>query len=514
MYRFKLTTCVAGAAAAFLLLSAPLVLAAESGPVVGTTHGQVRGEQVGDIAVFRGIPYAAPPVGELRWRPPAPADAWEGIRKATRPGPDCPQPAPDNALQSEDCLTLNVVAPRHREDRLPVLVVIHGGAFFVGSGRAVLEPLPIELIDRGMVLVAPNYRIGRLGFFAHPAQQTDGQNGAVGNYWLMDQVAALKWVQQNIGRFGGDPGNVTILGCSAGGSSVNALMASPAARGLFHKASARSGGGLFNATRSRAVAERLTEEFAARAGASGTDSSAMEELRSLSAPRVLAGDTGPPDFGAIVDGVMLTQPTSLTFARGDVAPVPYMAGSTSNEASVFGLMGFNREVLRNRFGIDLEQIRPAYEGTDPLSDSELLRQVQTDFIFTSAAFALSTFVARGGLPAFGYYFDYVPPERRELQPGANHCADMRYLFANTQGLSGSEKKIARMLQQYLINFMVSGNPNGSGLPSWPSAREASGDTLIIGEDTRAVDDFRHDQLQVWLEKWHTETGAASFRSEP
>jgi para-nitrobenzyl esterase len=401
-----------------------------------------------------------------------------------------------------------VVAPRHREDRLPVLVVIHGGAFFVGSGRAVLEPLPIELIDRGMVLVAPNYRIGRLGFFAHPAQQTDGQNGAVGNYWLMDQVAALKWVQQNIGRFGGDPGNVTILGCSAGGSSVNALMASPAARGLFHKASARSGGGLFNATRSRAVAERLTEEFAARAGASGTDSSAMEELRSLSAPRVLAGDTGPPDFGAIVDGVMLTQPTSLTFARGDVAPVPYMAGSTSNEASVFGLMGFNREVLRDRFGIDLEQVRPAYRRAASLTDPELLRQVQTDFIFTSAAVALSRFAARAGLPAFGYYFDYVPPERRELQPGANHCADMKYLFGAVQDGSESENEIARLLQRYLINFMSAGDPNGSGLPSWPRAKEKHSEMLILGEETRAVDDFRRSQLKVWLDKWHVETGAA------
>lgn len=323
-----------------LLAAGSAAMAAES-PVVQTDAGAVRGVALdGGAAAFRGIPYAAPPVGALRWRPTQPVTPWKGVRDATSFGPDCPQPVREGretAPQSEDCLTLNVITPDLRGTKLPVLVSIHGGAFFVGSGRELAEKDVSEIVKAGVVLVAPNYRLGRLGFFSHPelSRRSRQRGDALSNYWLMDQIAALQWVQRNIERFGGDPDNVTIIGCSAGGSSVNALMATPRARGLFARASARSGGGFFNATRPLAVAESQGREFAARIGARD-EAQALERLLAMDANAILALESGPPDFGAVVDGELLPEPTSVSFASGRIARVPYMVGSTSDEASGFG----------------------------------------------------------------------------------------------------------------------------------------------------------------------------------
>nr|WP_202842599.1 carboxylesterase family protein [Luteimonas saliphila] len=491
-----------------LLLSAAGVSASEP-PVVETDAGSVRGVALKNgAAAFRGIPYAVAPVGELRWRPTRPQAAWQGVREASAFGPDCPQPVRDGRQahpQSEDCLSLNVVTPDLGASGLPVLVSIHGGAFFVGSGRDLADQDVSTIVREGVVLVSPNYRLGRLGFFAHPelTQEARGRGEDFANYWLMDQIAALHWVRRNIHRFGGDPERVTILGCSAGGSSINALMAAEDARGLFAGASARSGGGFFNATRPLAVAEEQGARFAGTGGASRS----LATLRALSADEILALESGPPDFGAVVDGRLLAEPTSQAFTGGRIAKVPYLVGSTSDEASVFGLMGFDRKVLAERFGIDLDALGDAYAGTQQLDEAELLRQVQTDFIFTSAALGMGRLASSSGAPSWAYHFDYVRRSQAAASKGAAHCADMPYSFGTLDDPEAEDAEIARMMQAYLLSFIRNGSPGTEGLPAWPEIGEPGHAPLVIGERTRAEPGFRQEQLATWFERWERENGS-------
>ena len=499
--------------ATLFMISLPATAVAQT--LVRTDLGTLRGVDAGGVTLFKGIPYAAPPVNALRWRAPRPAKPWKGVRDARDFGPICPQPArPRQAAdpQSEDCLTLNVAAPADRRAKLPVIVAMHGGAFFVGSNQEVLERGVPAIVRRGVVLVAPNYRLGRLGFFAHPALTAEAHGQGTGNFWLMDQIAALQWVKRNVARFGGDPSNVTIMGCSAGGSSINSLVASPLARGLFAKASVHSGGGLFNASRPLAKAEEQGLAFAGRVGVSAVDAAGLARLRALPVDRILAGDPGAPDYGAIVDGRMLPAAIPILYNQGKVAHVPMIIGSTSNEASVFGLMGFDKAQLEHRFGIDVEALKDAYSANGPIGEAEMLRQVQTDFIFTSAAMAVTAMAARGA-PAWSYHFDYVDSARRGSVPGASHCADWPYLFDGAQSgavasPSAEDKAMATMMQAYLYNFVTRGDPNGSGLPAWPRTAPGTIDPLVIGPKTAVMPDFRRQQLQPWFAKWERENGMA------
>lgn len=403
-------------------------------PVVQTDLGKVRGGNADGVLLFKGIPYATPPAGDLRWRPTKAAKPWKGVRDARDFGPICPQPVRAGEAsdpQSEDCLTVNVAAPDARGAKLPVIVVMHGGAFFVGSNREVLEGGVPSIVRRGVVLVSPNYRLGRLGFFGHPALTTEAKGRGTANFWLMDQIAALQWVKRNIAKFGGDPSNVTIMGCSAGGSSINSLIASPEARGLFAKASVHSGGGLFNATRPLKKAEEQGLAFASRVGVQSANAAGLAQLRGLPAGKILAGDPGAPDYGAIADGKILPAAIPILYNQAKVSRVPMIIGSTSNEASIFGLMGFGKAQLAQRFGIDVEALRGAYSANGPIDEAELLRQVQTDFIFTSASMAVTAMAARSA-PAWSYHFDYVDTARRDAVPGASHCADWPYLFDGAQ----------------------------------------------------------------------------------
>jgi para-nitrobenzyl esterase len=487
-------------------LAAP-ALARGTDPVVATDEGKVRGEAIGSGAAFRGIPFAAPPVGRLRWREAQPLKPWRGLRDARAFGATCIQPTtPATAAlpQSEDCLTLNVVTPDRKAHGLPVLVSIHGGAFFVGSGRYIADHDLSPIVRRGVVLVSPNYRVGRMGFFAHPALNAEAGRGT-GNFWLSDQIAALAWVKRNIARFGGDPAKVTILGCSAGGSSINSLMASPAARGLFAHASSHSGGGFFNASRPMADALAQGLAFAARAGVSDTGATGLARLRALTAADVLAADPGPPNFGAIVDGRLLPRQISETFAAGGQARVPFLVGSTSNEASIFGLMGFDPKVLHDRFNIDFEQVRAIYEKAGALSEAELLRRIETDFLFTSAAQGMAGLAARAA-PAWSYYFDYVAPGKRTEEPGAPHCADMGHTFALDEPVSDTDRQVDAMLQGYAYNFIATGDPNGPGLPAWPSVIPGHPAPLRIGDATAADPGFKSTELAYWFAKWRAETG--------
>ncbi|MEZ5735521.1 MAG: carboxylesterase family protein [Novosphingobium sp.] len=484
------------------------LLCANHDPVVTLDSGSVRGEALGEGGAFRGIPFAAPPTGDLRWRDAVPVAKWQGIRDARNFGPACPQKKEEgrgSLPQSEDCLSINVITPDLKANKLPVLVSIHGGAYAFGSNRYVTDQGLSPLLRKGVVLVAPNYRVGRFGFFAHPALTAEAGRGT-GNFWLSDQILALDWVRRNIARFGGDPQNVTILGCSAGGSSVNALMATPATRGLFAKASAHSGGGLFNANRPLATAERQGVAFARRAGVDGEGVEALARLRALAPEDVLSADPGPPDFGAIVDGHYLTAPLSVLFAQGKQAHVPYISGSTSNEASVFGLMGFDAAVLRDRFGLDLGVMRPLYEDQyGPLAEAELLRRVQTDFLFTSAALGMGGLAARAA-PAWTYHFAYVPAQQQGKVPGAPHCADMPYLFGPLPDASAESQAFAKMLQEYLYNFVVTGNPNGPELPVWPATEPGLCTPLVMDRETSAKPGFGGATIPAWFARWKSASG--------
>lgn len=501
-------------AGAFGLSLPGLLAAAMPGtkpPIILTASGPVRGQTQGEGAIFKGIPYAQSTGGAHRWTPPQPLPRWTKAFDASRFGPACPQPARDGkppVPQGEDCLSINVATPSLKPGKHPVLVLIHGGAFFVGSGAELFDDAARVYNPRGILLVSLNYRLGRLGFFSHPGLGEEQPDIPAGNYWLMDQIAALRWVRANIGRFGGDPAQVTIMGCSAGGSSINALVAAPSARGLFARASAHSGGGLYNATRPEAQAEQEGIAFARRAGVETSGAAAIAALRKLSPAAILAADPGPPNFGAVVDGATIPQETALAFAKGEIARVPYISGSTSNEASVFGLMGFDEKVLKDRFGIDFPAVRRVYDPQGRLAPAELLRQVQTDFIFTAAATAMAALAARWQ-PAWSYHFAYVPPTERGTVPGAPHCADFGYILGAPKARQNRENsRIARMMQDYWTNFIKTGNPNGSGLPRWPEYKGQHRAPLLIDRETAAAPDFRAPQLLYWHQSWANRAGQA------
>ncbi|WP_231923378.1 carboxylesterase/lipase family protein [Sphingobium cloacae] len=492
------------------LMSASMVVAspAAEGPVVKTAFGPIRGVAEGQGGIFKGIPFARSTGGDRRWTPPVPVTPWTQPFDASRFGPICPQPeTPEGrgVAQSEDCLSINVATPALKGGKKPVLVLIHGGAFFVGSGAEKFDEAARVYNARGILVVSINYRLGRLGFFSHPGLREEQPGVAPGNYWLMDQVAGLNWVRGNIAQFGGDPDKVTIMGCSAGGSSINALMASPRARGLFARASAHSGGGINNATRPQAQAEREGVAFAARAGVTGKGKEAIAALRKLDPAAIMAADPGPPNFGAVVDGEMIPEETAIAFAKGDIARVPYIAGSTSNEASVFGLMGFDERVLEDRFGIDFATVRKVYDPEGKLGQAELLRQVQTDFIFTSAAMATAALAGRWQ-PSWSYHFAYVPPAQRGKVAGAPHCADMGYTLGAAKASQGEENaRLARMMQDYWTNFIRNGDPNGAGLPRWTEYKGAHRGPLLIGSKAAVAPDFRAPHLAYWWKSWAERT---------
>jgi para-nitrobenzyl esterase len=509
----RISHILGGAAALAHVTTSVMSIAALTGasPVVETATGPVRGVAQGKGGgVFKGIPFALSTGDARRWTPPQPVPHWSMVRDATQFGPICPQPAMDQWVgkpQSEDCLSINVATPSIGDPtKMPVLVLVHGGAYFVGSGAELFEESARIFNPRGIVVVSLNYRLGRLGFFSHPGLRAEQPGVPAGNYWLMDQIAALNWVKANVGRFGGDAAKVTIMGCSAGGSSINALMAAPAARGLFARASAHSGGGINNATRPDAQAEEEGVAFAARAGVQGRGGEAIAKLRTLDPAAIMAADPGAPNFGAVVDGQTLPQETAVAFAKGDIAHVPFIGGSTSNEASIFGLMGFDEQVLKDRFGIDFATVRQVYDPAGKLSKAELLRQVQTDFIFTSAATAMPALAGRWQ-PSWSYHFAYVPPADRGKVAGAPHCADFGYTLGSAKvGQDGEGKRVAKMMQDYWANFIKTGNPNGPGLPRWAEYKGTGRGPLLVDSRTAVAPGFRKAQISYWQKLWADRTG--------
>jgi para-nitrobenzyl esterase len=436
-------------------------------PVIRVQEGALRGRIIDGIQVFRGIPYAAPPVGSLRWRPPRSANARNSVRDAGAMGPLCPQlyNARDNGVGplpiSEDCLTLNIYAPssRHRE-ALPVLFWIHGGGLVNGSGTAALYD-GSALARQGVVVVTINYRLGRLGYFVHPALTREHPTEPKGNYGLMDQIAALHWVQRNIRAFGGDPAKVTVFGESAGGYSVNLLMISPAARGLFRAAISESGGGM-GPLQDLQKAESGGIEFARKVG---LDAASPAALRALTVQQILAaGDPSFPEMAAI-DGRLVPESIGAAFARHAEARVPYLAGYNAFEVpwnSVSNPGSF--DVAIARIPGDRASIEKLY-GSPAAYDREFI----SDALFVAPARHLVRLHAQIA-PSYLYRFAVLSDGARGEYSAAPHASERQYVFATLAAspwpTGPQDAVVAATMSAYWVAFAAGTDPNGGDRPQW------------------------------------------------
>lgn len=444
--------------------------------------GAVRGRIEGALAVYRGIPYAAAPVAGLRWRPPQPLSSWTSERPAERFGDDCLQnrflfdSAPSKQAMSEDCLYLNVWTPVARSaTRAPVMVWIHGGGFVTGSSA------PYDgsaLARRGVVVVTFNYRLGRFGFFAHPALVAEHPDEPAGDYGFMDQIAALDWVRRNIAAFGGDPDNVTLFGESAGGGSVLALMGSPAARGLFHKAIVESGGGrdklprMTVDTADALAAVKAGAAFATRAGLPRDGGG--EALRALPARTVL-GDLNLLNnrdnatySGPMVDGRIILDDPAEMFARGETAALPLLIGVNDDELGSPWLGGWADTVV-GKFGPREAGLRKVYDPDG--GERELKAHILSDVIFVEPARHIAALHAARGRPVWLYRFSYVKQAEQAKRGGAGHASEIPYVFdrvaAMVKGATLADQRMGATVSAYWTAFARTGVPSPAGLPAWP-----------------------------------------------
>jgi para-nitrobenzyl esterase len=480
--------------------------AQQTSPVVRVDSGELQGVVNDGVVSYKGIPFAAPPVGDLRWRPPQPAARWTGVRQATEFGADCmqgrfgPPPAsgaPPGPTSSEDCLYLNIWRPASAASgaKLPVMVWIYGGGFMFGSSAMPLTS-GTQFAKQGVVLVAGNYRVGRFGFFAFPALSREHPEEPKGNYAYMDQIAALQWVKRNIAAFGGDPNNVTIFGFSAGGVSVHSLLTIATARGLFHKGIVESGGSRDSVLTARPMskdgvdpnypvsAETIGINFAHSMGIDGIDKVALAKLRALSAEQVVRG--APPQAGAsapsyettpILDGKLITETAESAYKAGRAPHVPLMLGSNSDDTAGNRIKATTKEQLFARYGKWSDQAKAAYDPGGSTDLATLIARANDDFGQAEPArFAASAF-ATNGSPVYLYRFSYVRAAVRErMREGTPHGGEIAFVFG-TLGTAGfgpppppptaEDQAVSRIAQSYWVNFAKTGDPNGAGLPAWP-----------------------------------------------
>ena len=474
-------------------------LAQGAASIVSLDTGAVVGTNTDDTHSFKGIPFASPPVGKLRWRAPQPAASWSGVRQATAYGPDCPQLPPGgkvaapNGHSAEDCLYLNVWRPAESRGARPVLVWIYGGAFVMGgSSYPVYDGT--SFARQGIVFVSFNYRLGRLGFFAHPALSAANE-GPLGNYGYQDQIAALQWVKRNIAAFGGDPNHVTVMGESAGGISVLDLLVSPFAQGLFQQAIVMSGGGraamsnrpLDGKSASDGTAEDVGLAFARSADIEGADAQALARLRALPADRLLNGlrpenlkidgdirssdpaNVGTSVGGPIIDGKIKLSVVDQAIRQGHAARIPVMIGTTSGDLGV--PTGQTKDELFAQFGANAQAARQAFDLNGVRSADEVREEITRDRLLTEPARFVAQEVAKSGKPAWLYRFSYIPVSRRSEWNGVPHGADTAFFFDTVDAQLGTaattnDKQVAEIANAYVGNFVKSGNPNGAGLPPW------------------------------------------------
>jgi para-nitrobenzyl esterase len=451
---------------------------------VKTAQGKVQGKTINDgkVKAFLGLPYAAPPVGDMRWKAPEPAAKWKATRDATHYGARCYQGRSfaDMVFQdsgpSEDCLYLNVFAPADAKasSKLPVMFWIHGGGYTGGSAsesRHNGDFLP----TKGVVLVTINYRLGVFGFFA-TADLAKEAGGGAGNYGLLDMVAALQWVKANIAKFGGDPDNVTIFGESAGSFAVSTLMAAPPARGLFQKAIGESGGAFSDVlpTSTLDASEKQNGEWVESLGAK-----TMTELRAMSADAVLeaARKDGAPRFAPVIDGRLLTEPVPQTYAQGMQAHVPLLAGWNRDENSGMA-NGMTVEKWRafaaENFADRADEFLKLYPGeTDERAARSATDYGSDAFIAFGTWKWIEAHRKTGNSPVYRYHFEQAAPPS-EFHPDATafHSDDIEYVFGTIDTRPGAvwqpeQRKLSDEMMSYWTNFARTGDPNGPGLPEWP-----------------------------------------------
>jgi para-nitrobenzyl esterase len=486
-----------------LLIAAALVAAgaahtawAQPAPMAKTGSGPLIGVVEGPANVFRNIPFAAAPVGDLRWAPPMPAKPWTAPRPAAEAGPSCPQPMNANGTPnsggangptSEDCLQLNVFAPPHAKGA-PVMVWIHGGGHRTGAGWIYGGQ---NFARDGVVVVSINYRLGALGYFAHPALTKAAKPGEpVGNYGLMDQIAALKWVRTNIAAFGGDPKNVTVFGESAGGMSTLALLATPSATGLYQKAIVESGLGW---TEPKTLADEEKVGTAAMVKAGVVEGASAADLRALPVDKVAAING---NYGPFVDGRLMTETDSQAIARGHVPDVPLIVGSNSGEDSLMGPVTLGEAALARIPAA----VKPAYAAEAAAGPDVFARAVFTDRVMGGPARWVAAETS-GGKPSWLYHFSYVGSRFPPTKTRAGHADEIQYVWeywgrrTPMSMVSTKDQEVASLMHACWVAFAKSGVPK-CGTGAWPAYTPAGDQLMEFGKESGVRTHFRKAQLDA------------------
>jgi para-nitrobenzyl esterase len=512
----------------WIVLFTPLtIIAASSAPKVKTHSGIVEGKVEGQVHAFLGIPYAQPPVGDLRWKPPVPVAKWDGVRRAADFGAHCMQGKVYDDMVfrdpggSEDCLTLNVWVPAHAEGKLPVMVWIYGGGFVAGTTSESRQDASILASQQGVIVVSMNYRLGIFGFFVHPELAKESGRNSAGNYGLLDQLEALKWVHENIAAFGGDSANVTIFGESAGSFSVSAQMASPLAKGLFQKVIGESGAAFppsglsFDPMTIRA--EKDMKLVSDKLGVS-----TIADLRAVPAEKlieVFGNGQAAFAFGPDVDGYFLPESVPAIFAAGRQNDAALLAGWNHDEGSfevAFSPQKPTAESFKEQAQKDFGDKSAQFLKLYPTDTPEHLRRSVIDyasdrFISMSTWEWIEAQTKTGKQPVYRYRFDMAPAPKDPNAPrmGAYHSAEIEYVFGQLDSKTDvtwtpDDRQVSVEMQKYWSNFAKTGNPNGPGLPNWPPYNATDGwPVMILSAQASAHKDDLRDRylfLQAALAK--------------
>jgi para-nitrobenzyl esterase len=467
--------------------------------------GPISGLQEDGIWTYLGIPFAAPPVGELRWKEPQPVAAWDDVRPCTEFGPSCPQPPwsydfaqEEMAVgeQSEDCLYLNVWTPAESPDeKLPVMVWLHGGAFLIGSGSQILYNGQ-NLAEKGVVVVTVNYRINVLGFLAHPLLSEESPNSVSGNYGLLDQIAALQWVERNIAAFGGDADLVTVFGQSAGGASICDLMVSPLAEGLFDRAIVQSGG--FFSMGIPVEEEGDTLKLAERQGVKiseelGCDKE-EDELACLrgKTPEELMdalnatseGALGFASIGPNIDGYVIPENPPVMFAAGEQASVPLLIGTNANEGAYFApdlTLEQYRMFASFIYGAYGDEVLALYPAQTEEEIKPAFAMLLTEMLFAAPSKFAAASMADVDAPAYLYKFTQMPKDPLLESMGAYHGYEVAFVFGNERdGAGEDDAALSEAMMTYWTNFAATGDPNGAGEPEWPEYTLQTDEYQVLG----------------------------------
>lgn len=532
-------------------VSTSLPLAAATGAPVRIESGWIAGMAARDptITVYKGVPFAAPPVGNLRWREPESPIAWTGVRKADHFGPVCPQPQPPaGATMDEDCLSLNIwTGATSATDKRPVLVWIYGGAFAVGTGSSPLFDGE-GLARKGLVVVTINYRLGSLGFLATPALSQESGHAASGNYGLLDDIAALRWVQKNIQGFGGDSSRVTIAGQSAGAGSVGFLSMSPLAKGLFQRSIAESHARyprdpelryLSTSWRSLSAAEKAGSRYVQSLGADS-----VQALRALPWQKLVVGadlidpdvNTGssarPPLFRPVVDGWVLPTNYGETYARQTQNQVTFIAGNNLDESGAVPETAFAalqaqsaaprpgmpplkvtlaayQNAAREKFGAMADEFFKLYPASTDLEAARANNSAVRDNSRVSTFLWATEWKKGASLPVYAYFWTHAPPGAGHDMRGAYHGSEINYVFDNLYATdlpwTADDARIADTMASYWANFAKTGDPNGTGLPYWPAVDVGSPNVMELGDKFGPIPVTDPGKLDFWKRFFASQT---------